>query len=100
MVKIIRYVATNDRGIRIGKFHQRCKHSDELIDRIRDMHEEQEIGYRRITAILIAEGISISRHTVRDICRYDKRAQTYEHWKKVEITVETVEDGALTEEPV
>lgn len=77
-VKIIRYVAINDRGLRIGKYHQRCKHTDELVDRIRDMHEEQGLGYRKIAFML-----EISRHTVRDICRYTVRAQTYEKWKAV-----------------
>ena len=77
-VKIIRYVATNDRGMRIGQYHQRCKHTDALIDKIRELHEEQGLGYRKIAVML-----EISRHTVRDICRYRMRAQTYEKWKAV-----------------
>lgn len=83
-MKIIRYIATNDRGLPVGKFHQRCKHSDALVDRIRDMHEDQGLGYRKIAAIL-----GVSRSTVRDICLYTIRAQVYTHWKRVE-----VEDGA------
>lgn len=87
MEKIIRHVATNDRGIRIGKFHHNCKHSDELVDNIRNMHEEGGMGYRKI-----ARELDISRHTVRDICRYSRRAQTYEVWKRVEEVV-CVPDG-------
>jgi transposase len=76
---IIRYVGTNDRGIAVGKFHHRCKHSDELVDRVRAMHEEEGMGYRSISKIT-----GLSRWTVRDICQYTRRAQTYTGWKKVE----------------
>lgn len=84
MQKIIRYVATNDRGLPIGKFHHNCKHADELVDRIRELHEDEEkpMGYRRIAKLL-----GISRHTVRDICRYSRRAQTYKNWTKREVVV-------------
>lgn len=77
-MKIIRYVATNDRGMLIGKYHPNCRHSDDLIDRIRDLHEEESMGYRKIANLL-----GISRHTVRDICRYTRRAQSYTKWKPV-----------------
>lgn len=83
VTKIIRMVATNDRGMRIGQYHHNAKMSDAMVDRIRELHEDEGIGYKKIAKLL-----SISRHTVRDICRYDRRAQTYEHWKRV-VVVET-----------
>ena len=84
--KIIKYVATNDRGMRIGESHHNCKIKDCVVDRIREMHEDEGIGYRTIAKVL-----GLSRHTVRDICRYTRRAQTIEKWKKV------VEVGAHAE---
>ena len=78
--KIIKYVATNDRGMRIGESHHNCKIKDCVVDQIRDMHEDEGIGYRTI-----AKRLGLSRHTVRDICRYTRRSQTVEHWKKVEV---------------
>lgn len=78
MQKIIKLVATNDRGMRIGQYHPNCRHSDDLVDRIRAMHEDQNMGYRKI-----AKALGLSRHTVRDICRYSRRAQSYERWKRV-----------------
>ena len=46
--KIIKYVATNDRGMRIGESHHNCKIKDCVVDQIRDMHEDEGIGYRTI----------------------------------------------------
>ncbi len=33
----------------------------------------------------ISEVTGIPRHTVRRICSYQRRAQTYDKWKKVEV---------------
>lgn len=78
--KIIRYVATNDRGLRIGESHHNCKHSDQVVDRIRDMHEVLGMSYKSIS-----QETGISWHTVKRICRYERRAQICERWKKVEV---------------
>ena len=81
--RIIKYIGTNDRGMRIGESHQNCKHPDALVNRIREMHESDGIGYR-----LIAKALGLSRHTVRDICRYTRRAQTVECWKRIDASKE------------
>jgi hypothetical protein len=77
-VKIIRLVATNDRGMRIGQYHQRAKYPDALVDKARDLHEDQKMGYGRIAKLL-----EVSKSVIRDWCRYSRRAQSYVGWKKV-----------------
>ncbi len=76
--KIIRYVATNDRGLRVGEYHPNCKYTDQVVDQLREMHEELGMTYKKIS-----EATGIPRHTVRRICSYQRRAQTYDKWKKV-----------------
>lgn len=77
-IKIIRLVATNDRGMRIGQYHHRTKYPDEMVDKARELHEDQGLGYVRIARIL-----GVPKSVVRDWCRYNRRAQTYVSWKKV-----------------
>ncbi len=36
--KIIRYVATNDRGLRVCEYHPNCKYTDQVVDQLREMH--------------------------------------------------------------
>lgn len=86
MQKIIRYVATNDRGLRIGESHPNCKYTDQVVDQLREMHEDFGMTYKKIS-----ETTGIPRHTVRRICSYERRAQTYEKWKKVEVVASDVE---------
>ena len=86
-IRIIRYVATNDRGIRIGEFHGNAKLSDAEVEQIRDLHEIACWSYREI-----ARAYSVHKSCVAQICRYERRNQTPEHWKKV-----VVEAGARTE---
>jgi hypothetical protein len=77
-IQIIRLVATNDRGMRIGQYHQRAKYPDEMVDRARELHEDQGLGYGRIAKLL-----KVSKSLIRDWCRYSRRAQSYVSWKKV-----------------
>lgn len=71
-------VPVNELGKRIGQHHHNARYSDDFIDRIRALHEDDGIGYRRIAKLL-----GISRHVVAKICRYERRAQTPERWKKI-----------------
>jgi DNA invertase Pin-like site-specific DNA recombinase len=71
-------VAVNEQGYRIGSSHHNARLSDETIDQIRDMHEDQSYGYRKIAKLL-----GLSRHVVAKICRYERRAQTPDRWKRV-----------------
>lgn len=81
--KIIRYVATNDRGHRVGESHQKARHSDALVEKVRDMHEEQGMGYKRIAKIL-----ALSVSTVRQLCTYNRRADFIAGWRRIEVMVE------------
>lgn len=84
--KIIRYVATNDRGIRVGEFHQHAKLTDFEVQQILDLHEFAGWGYRAI-----AKEYGASKSAIACICRYERRNHTYEHWKKIEVMVEVAE---------
>lgn len=77
--RIIKRVATNDRGMRIGEGHQNAKYSNETVDRIRAMHEDE--GF---TCAEIAKRLEIPLRTVRSICDYERRAQTVEGFIEVE----------------
>lgn len=79
MIKIIRYVATNDRGVRLGQYHQNAKLTDQQVDQIRQLHEEGGLSYRQISRLL---GVALG--TVRCLCAYKRRCTTYEIWRKVE----------------
>lgn len=68
----------NDRRYRIGESHHRAKLTDEQVDEMRELHEEQGIGYRTL-----AKQFNVSKRTVRDIVQYKTRAQTPEFWVKV-----------------
>ena len=71
-------IAVNEQGYRIGSSHHNCRISDEIVDKLRDLHEDQQIGYRRL-----AKMFNLSRSVVIKICRYERRAQTPDRWKKV-----------------
>lgn len=75
--RIIRLVGTNDRGVAIGQYHPRAKYPDELIDKIREMREDQGLAWREIVS-----RTGVSMRMVRDVCAYVYRAQTYTNWRK------------------
>jgi hypothetical protein len=41
-------VAVNELGYRIGTSHHNCTVSDEVIDKIRDLHEDDDMRYRKL----------------------------------------------------
>lgn len=71
-------VPVNELGKRIGEQHHNARISDEMVDKIRELHEDEGLGYRRISKLL-----GIKRQTVQKICNYERRAQTPTSWKKV-----------------
>jgi len=77
---IIRLVAINDRGYRIGESHSNSKLSDKDVEEIRDLHEFANMGYRQI-----ATYYGVKKSIVAEICRYEKRVQTIFDWKKVRV---------------
>jgi DNA invertase Pin-like site-specific DNA recombinase len=71
-------VGVNDLGYRIGTSHHNCRVSDETIDKIRELHEDENKSYRQIAKLL-----GLSKDFVAKVCRYERRAQTPERWKRV-----------------
>lgn len=71
-------VPVNELGKRIGQHHHNARISDEMVDKIRELHEDEGLGYRRIAKLL-----GIKRQTVQKICNYERRAQTPTRWKKI-----------------
>jgi len=67
-------VAVNDQGRRIGSTHQRAKHPDATIKRVKELKAEG-LGYRRIAAQLAVEGTPMPWLTVRDVLKGRIRAQ-------------------------
>jgi len=79
---IIKLVTTNDRGLRIGESHQNAKYPDSVVDRIREMHEDEGVP-----AIEVSKIMGIPYRTVRSILDYERRAQTASGWKSVSVEV-------------
>lgn len=73
-----KYVALNERGYRIGSSHHNSTIPDEIVNAIRDAHEQRKIGYRRL-----ARMFGISRGAVQKICNYSRRAQSVASWRRI-----------------
>lgn len=65
-----RMLAVNELGIRVGEDHQGAKLTNAEVDRLLELHEEQQVGYKRL-----ADLFAVSVRTVRNICNYERRAQ-------------------------
>jgi hypothetical protein len=64
----------------MGETHHNALIPDALVDRMRDRHEDDGLGYRKI-----AREFNVALTTVRKICTYERRAQTAERWKTIRI---------------
>lgn len=73
-------VATNERGYRIGQYHQNAKHDDETVDRARALHEDAAMGYGCIAKLL-----GVPKGLIAEWCRYEKRADSYINWKTLKV---------------
>lgn len=73
-------VAVNEGGRRIGETHHNAHIPDALIDRMRDRHEDDGLGSRKISREF---GVPVT--TVRKILTYERRAQTAERWKTIRV---------------
>lgn len=78
--KRIVIVTVNELGYRIGASHHNARIPQEVVDQLRDLHEDESIGYRRL-----AKMFNLSRSVVQKICNYERRAQTPDRWKRVVI---------------
>ena len=90
---IIRLVATNDRGMRVGESHQNARLSDKEVDQVRDLHEFAGWPYRDI-----ARAYGASKSCIAEICRYEKRNQPVFDWKKVRVIPGAREVPAMVED--
>jgi hypothetical protein len=71
-------VAINERGLRIGATHHNARVPDEIVNQLRDLHEDHGIGYRRL-----AKMFNLKRAFVQKVCKYRIRAQVAAAWKRV-----------------
>ena len=72
-------VAINERGFRIGDTHHNAKVPDEIVNRIRDLHEDQGIGYRKL-----ARMFNLKRAFIQKVCKYRIRAQVASAWQRID----------------
>lgn len=75
-------VAINECGKRIGETHHNAHISDVIVDRIRDRHEDDGLGY-----VALAAEFNLSKNTIRKICTYERRAQTPMRWKRIRAVI-------------
>lgn len=61
-------VTRNAEGHRIGECHHRARYSDTLVEELRQLHERQGLGYRRL-----ARRYGISRSTVMKWLSLERR---------------------------
>lgn len=73
------YVPVNENGMRIGQHHWNAKLTDDQIQEIRDLHEDENLSYGQL-----AKQFNTSKEAIAKICRYERRAQTPDRWKKIE----------------
>jgi hypothetical protein len=71
-------VGVNDRGDRVGESHVRAKLSDSLVNHLRNLHEHQGLGWRRLAELFT----EIPPSTIQKIIAYERRAQTPTRWKR------------------
>ncbi|ESQ73720.1 hypothetical protein [Asticcacaulis sp. AC402] len=73
-----RFVAVNEFGRIIGEGHKDAKLTDADVDMIREFHEAEGWGYRRL-----AKTFDVCKSTIRKIVKYETRAQTPDRFKTV-----------------
>lgn len=70
-------IGVNDKGLRVGEDHQRAKLTDQDVERMRQLHEVDGIGYRRLCKMF-----EVSHTAVRRICNYEMRNQAAVKFRK------------------
>lgn len=70
------FVAVDENGLRIGETHPNARLTDQQVDQIRDLHENDKWDCQRLAAHFAAPLI-----TIRKICSYERRASTIARWK-------------------
>lgn len=65
-----RMVGVNERGLRVGEDHQNARLTDYEVELMREMHEKEKVGYKRL-----ARMFELNKRTVVKICKYQVRNQ-------------------------
>lgn len=73
-------VGISEFGSRVGETHHRAKLTDHDVDLIRELREAHGLTYQAL-----ADKFDCSKSTIRDICRYRRRWQRPEKWKRVPV---------------
>lgn len=71
-------VGVNEKGARVGEDHPRATLTDHDVELMRQMHEQEGIGYKRL-----AKMFDTSVAQARNICLYRQRAQTASSWRTI-----------------
>lgn len=87
-MKVTILVAFNEHGHRIGETHHNATIPDATINAIRDAHEDEGLGYRRLAA-----RFGISKNVIAKICRYERRGQVPREWRRVATEAEGQASG-------
>jgi len=75
-------IGVNSKGYRINSYHHNHnpKISDVIVDALRDLHEEDGIGYSTLSKIF-----NLNKHTIAKICRYERRADYPDRFKTIKV---------------
>jgi hypothetical protein len=76
-------VPISESGHRLGEANCRATISDAMVTRLRDLHEHEGLGYRRLAAMF-----KLRPNTVKRILDYRERATLPRAWKRVPINEE------------
>ena len=76
---MVKFVRVNEKGYRIGDDHQNAKYTDGEIEMVLVLRDGG-MSYGRI-----AKKMEMPKGTVRDICKGNRRCQTVDHWKTVNV---------------
>lgn len=87
MGKRVVIIALNEQGFRIGESHHNARIPQEVVDQMRDLYEDEGVSIAEL-----AKRFKMSRSVVFKICKYERRAQTPDRWKRVVIQDEDDED--------
>jgi hypothetical protein len=71
-------VAYNEDGRRCGQTHHNSTIPDAVVNRLRDMHEDEHVGYKKLAKLF-----GLHRDTVRKLCTYTRRADVPREWREV-----------------
>ena len=82
------YIAVNTEGYRINSSHHNCRISETVVDAIRELREDFNLGYGTLSTIF-----SLPRGTIAKICKYQIRGQTPDRWKTIYKTRKTYRES-------